>query len=135
MRAAIAILGVSFAVVLVTVEVGMLLGLVRNASLLIDDSRADLWVSTVDLKTFDFGVPFDQRKQYRIAAVPGVERVEEYNVTYSIWKLPGGGNVNIQIVASEENSALAAPLNLTEGNLEAAPKKEGYCASSLQIVS
>ena len=81
--------------------------------------KADLWISTVDLKTFDFGVPFDQRKMSRIKAVPGVERVEEYNVVYSTWTLPGGGNVNVQIVASEENSEMCAPLNLTEGSLEA----------------
>src|SRR5260221_11294367 len=87
-RAAIATLGVVFAVVLVTVEVGMLLGLVRNASLLIDNSRADLWISTVDVKTFDFATPIDQRKRYRIEAVPGVQHVAEFNVSYSIWKLP-----------------------------------------------
>src|SRR5471032_1435575 len=118
MRGAIAILGVVFAVVLVTVEVGMLLGLVRNASLLIDQSRADLWVSTVDVKTFDFATPIDERKRYRIEAVPGVERVEEFNVSYSIWKLPGGGNANCQVIAFDERSDLAAPLNLAEGDLE-----------------
>jgi putative ABC transport system permease protein len=118
-RAAAAILGVVFAVVLVTVEIGMLLGLVRNASLLIDQSNADLWVSTVDVKTFDFATPFDQRKRYRIEAIPGVERVEEYNVTYSVWKLPSGGNANCQVIALDEHGSLAAPLNLVEGSLEA----------------
>jgi putative ABC transport system permease protein len=117
-RCAIAVLGVVFAVVLVTVEVGMLLGLVRNASLLIDDSRADLWVSTVDVKTFDFATPFDRRKLFRIEAVPGVERVEEYNVSYSIWKLPGGGNANVQVIAMDERGSLSAPLNLVSGSLE-----------------
>lgn len=118
-RASVAVLGVVFAVVLVTVEVGMLMGLVRNASLLIDQSKADLWVSTVDVKTFDFATPFDQRKRYRIEAVPGVEKVEEYNVTYSVWKLPGGGNANCQVIALDESGDLAAPLNLIEGSVDA----------------
>jgi putative ABC transport system permease protein len=118
-RGAVAILGVVFAVVLVTVEIGMLLGLVRNASLLIDQSRADLWVSTVDVKTFDFATPFDRRKLYRIEAIPGVERVEEYNVSYSVWKLPGGGNANVQVIALDDHGSLAAPLNLVEGSLAA----------------
>jgi len=116
-RSAIAVLGVVFAVVLVTVEIGMLLGLVRNASLLIDDSRADLWVSTVDVKTFDFATPFDQRKRYRIEAIPGVERVEEFNVSYSVWKLPGGGNANVQVVAIDPRGWLSPRLNLVEGSL------------------
>ena len=72
MRASVAILGVVFAVTLVTVEVGLLLGLVRNASLLIDNARADLWVSTVDVKTFDFATPLSKRKRYRVEAVPRV---------------------------------------------------------------
>jgi putative ABC transport system permease protein len=116
-RAAIAMLGVVFATVLVSVEVGMLLGLVRNASLLIDESKADLWVSTVDVKTFDFATPVDQRKRYRIEAIPGVERVEEYNVSYSIWKLPSGGNANCQVIAFEERGTLAAPLNVVAGDI------------------
>jgi putative ABC transport system permease protein len=119
LRTAVAIMGVVFAVVLVTVEVGMLLGLVRNASLLIDQSNADLWVSTVDVQTFDFATPMEQRKRYKIEAVAGVERVEEYNVSYSVWKLPSGGNANCQIIALDEKGQLAAPLNLVEGNLEA----------------
>jgi putative ABC transport system permease protein len=117
-RGAIAVLGVLFAVVLVTVEVGMLLGLVRNASLLIDQSTADLWVSTVDVKTFDFATAIDQRKRYRVEAVPGVERVEEYNVSYSIWKLPGGGNANVQVIAMNDRGTLAAPVNLVAGSLD-----------------
>ena len=118
-RSGVAVLGVMFAVVLVTVEVGMLLGLVRNASLLIDTSKADLWVSTVDVKTFDFATPFDQRKRYRIEAIPGVERVEEFNVCYSVWKLPGGGNANIQVISMDERGSLPAPLNLVAGSLDA----------------
>src|SRR5437764_15269557 len=114
-RFLIAVFGVIFAVVLVTVEIGMLLGLVSNASLLIDESRADLWVSTVDVKTFDFATPFDQRKRYRIEAVPGVERVEEFNVSYSVWKLPTGGNANCQVIGLDDRGQLAAPLNLVEG--------------------
>lgn len=118
-RAGVATCGVVFAVVLVTVEVGMLLGLVRNASLLIDTSRADLWVSTVDVKTFDFATPLSQRKKYKIESVPGVERVEEFNVSYSVWKLPSGGNANCQVIAFEENGTLAPPLNMVAGDAKA----------------
>lgn len=117
-RMVVAVLGVVFAVVLVTVEVGMLLGLVRNASLLIDRSNAELWVSTVDVKTFDFATPLSQRKKYLIQSIPGVERVEEYNVSYSVWKLPTGGNTNIQVVAFDPWSPLAAPIELVQGNLD-----------------
>lgn len=119
MRAGVAIFGVVLAVTLVTVEVGMMLGLVRNASQLIDDSGADLWISKVDVKTFDFGTPFDQRKGERIKAIPGVASVEEFNVSFSIWRLPTGGNTNCEIVAIDEHGTLAPKLNLVSGSIEA----------------
>lgn len=117
-RMSVAVCGVVFAVVLVTMEVGMLLGLVQNASLLIDRSDADIWVSTVDVKTFDFATPLAQRKKYLIQSVPGVAKVEEYNVSYSIWKLPTGGNANCQVVSFDPRGKLQATLDLCSGSLE-----------------
>lgn len=117
-RTTVAVLGVTFAVVLVTVEVGMLLGLVRNASLLIDRSDADLWVATLDVKTFDFATPFDARKQYRIEAIPGVERVEEFNSSYSVWKLPSGGSTNVQVIGIDLRGQMAPRIDLVSGSLE-----------------
>ena len=118
MRAMVAVCGVVFAVVLVTMEIGMLIGLVRDASLLIDRSRADIWVSSVDVQTFDFATPVSQRKKYLIRSVPGVEKVEEYNVSYSIWKLPTGGNANCQVIGFDPKGTLAAPLNMEKGRLD-----------------
>lgn len=117
-RLVIAVCGVGFAVLLVTVEVGMLLGLARNASLLIDRSSADIWVTSVDVKTFDFAVPMDTRKKYLLQSIPGVELVEEYNVGYSMWKLPDGGVVNIQVVGAEERSRLAAEVDVCGGRFD-----------------
>ncbi len=118
MRMWLVVFGVVFAVVLVVVEVGMLLGLMRNASLLIDRSRADIWVSKVDVKTFDFASPFDRRIQHQIKSVPGVDRVEEFNVSYTMWRLPTGGNISVQVVGFDVHGKLAPPLALSEGNVE-----------------
>lgn len=118
LRVMVVVLGVTFAVVLVTVEIGMLLGLVRNASILIDDSRADLWVTKTDVKTFDFATPFERRNRWLIQAVPGVERVEEFNASYTMWRLPSGGNTSVQVVGLEDRGSLAAPLRLISGSLE-----------------
>ena len=118
-RMLVAVSGVAFAVVLVVMELGSLLGLLRNASLLIDRSRADIWVSTVDVQTFDFATPVERRKKYLLQSVPGVARVEEYNVSYGVWKLPSGGNTNCQVVSFDLRGELHAPLTLCEGRLEA----------------
>ncbi len=115
LRMAAGVLGILFAVVMMTVPVGMLLALSRNASLLIDRSRADLWVSTVDVKNLEFATPVERRKRYLIESVPGVTRVEEFNTSYSMWKLPGGGKVNVQVVGYDLRGDLAPPLKLCQG--------------------
>ncbi len=119
LRVGVLILGVTFAVVLVTVEMGMMLGLVQNASSLIDRSRADLWVSKVDVKTFDFATPFERRVRWRIESMPGVEKVEEFNVSYTMWRLPSGGNISVQVVGYDLEGVLAPELNLVAGSAEA----------------
>lgn len=119
LRAGIAVAGVVFAVVLVTIEIGMLLGLVRDASLLIDRSSADIWVSVRDVKTIDFVTPMDHRNQYLIQSVPGVERVEEYNVSWSVWKLPDGGNANCIVIGYDPQGQLGAKLPMSAGSIEA----------------
>lgn len=113
------VFGVVFAVVLVVVEVGMLLGLVRNASILIDRSRADIWVTKVDVKTFDFASPVDRRVCHRLESVEGVERVEEFNLSYTMWRLPTGGTISVQVVGFDVHGELAPELDLREGELEA----------------
>lgn len=118
LRVMVVIFGIVFAVVLVTVEIGMLLGLVRNASILIDDSRADLWVTKTDVKTFDFATPFERRNRWQIQSVPGVERVEEFNASYTMWRLPSGGNTSVQVVGLEDHGSLAAPLQLISGSVD-----------------
>lgn len=117
LRMLVAICGVVFSVVLVTVELGMLLGLVQNASVLIDRSRADIWISKVDVKTFDFATPFDRRKRYQIESIPGVARVEEFHASYTMWKLPTGGNASVQVVGFDPAGRLGPGLDLTAGDL------------------
>ncbi len=117
-KMAIVIFGVVFAVVLLTMEVGMLLALVDNASLLVNRSRADIWVSTLDVQTFEFATPISSSKKYQIEAIPGVNLVEEFIISYSIWKLPQGGNSYVQVIGLDPKGKLFAPLNLVEGRME-----------------
>ena len=116
-RTAIAVLGVVFAVVLVTVEVGMMLGMMHNSSVLIDHSSADLWISGAGVKTFDFAQPFPLRKKDRVMAIPGVEAIERFDVSFGAAKLNDGSEANVQVIALDERGALAATLPLASGSL------------------
>ncbi len=117
MRVAVAIGGITFAVVLVTCEIGMMFGMTRNASILVDRSSADLFVSSPNNKTFNFASPIMHRKRYQIESVPGVAHVEEFNAILSLWKLDDGGNAACQIIAFDLLGHLAPRLNMVAGNI------------------
>jgi putative ABC transport system permease protein len=118
LRFAIAIAGIMFAVVLVTLEVGLLSGLMRNASLLIDTARADLWISAPELQTIDFSTPFANQNKFRVLTVAGVEKAECFSLAFTGWKLPTGRTLVVQIVGIDTRGDLYAPIDVVEGNLE-----------------
>jgi putative ABC transport system permease protein len=132
-RMAVAVLGVVFAVVLVTVEVGMLQGMLHNASMLIDNSKADLWVSGAGVKTLDFGQPFPVRKKDRLLAIPGVESVEEFAVGFSAAKLRDGSEANVQVIGIDERGELAAPLPLIAGSMEELHNQEAIAVDEADL--
>lgn len=117
LRMSVAVFGVAFAVLLTTALVGMMLGMTRNASLLVDRTQAELLVSVPNIKTFDFASPMARRKKYLVESVPGVQRVEEYNVAMSVWKLPDGGNATCQIVAFDLDGEMGPMLDISQGRL------------------
>jgi len=117
LRLAAAVSGIVFSVVLVTLELGLLAGLMRNASLLIDTARADLWISAPDLQTIDFSTPFAEQKKYSIQAVAGVEKVERFSLAFTAWRLPSGTNLLVQVVGVDIRGDLHPPINVVDGNL------------------
>jgi putative ABC transport system permease protein len=118
LRAGVAVTGIVFSVILITLETGLLSGLMRNASLLIDSSRADLWITAQDVPTIDFSTPLESRQKFRIEATPGIEKVEEFSCSYSVWKLANGTNANVQITGLDLRGTLGPTVQVVEGNAD-----------------
>jgi putative ABC transport system permease protein len=119
LRFAVAIAGVSVAVMLVLVQVGLYFGFMDTASALIDASNADLWVGKKANQSFEFASPFDERTYYRVASVPGVERAERVLINFAQFKLDTGGDLGVQIVGVETTPGRApmlAPWHVVEGD-------------------
>src|SRR5262249_10814697 len=72
------LLGVTFAVVLVNLQGGLLVGLLKKASLLIDYSGADVWVGHRHMNNVDMGNFIPERWVDRVRGVEGVERADPY---------------------------------------------------------
>ena len=86
-----ALVGVVFSVVLVNVQGGLFVGLIRKASLLVDQGDADIWVGHKRMNNVDFPHDIPRSWGQRIRALEGVARAEPYLVGHSVMTLPDGG--------------------------------------------
>jgi putative ABC transport system permease protein len=112
----VAAAGVSVSVLLVLIQVGLYLGFMQNASSLIDNSTADLWVTGAGNENFDFAAPFEERYFYRVSETPGVAKAERLILAFGQFKLDNGGNQGVEVVGLERDSTLLAPWNVVGGD-------------------
>lgn len=101
-----ALVGVVFSVVLVNVQGGLFVGLIRKASLLVDQGDADVWVGHKKMTNVDFPHDIPRSWEQRIRAVHGVKRAEPYLVGHSVMTLPDGGFENVLVVGCDPASHL-----------------------------
>ncbi len=101
-----AVVGVVFSVVLVNVQGGLFVGLIRKASLLVDQGDADIWVGHKKMNNVDFPHDIPRSWGQRIRAVEGVERAEPYLVGHSVMTLPDGGFEQVLVVGCDPASLL-----------------------------
>ena len=71
-RFIITLIGVTFSVVLVFSQFGIYFGFMRNASIIIDNTPVDIWVTSKNSANFDFPLPFPESKVHKVKEVPGV---------------------------------------------------------------
>ncbi len=117
-KLATALVGVVFAVVLMNVQGGLFLGLIRKASLLVDQGGADIWVGHRSMTNVDFPRDVPRRWVHRIRSVTGVQRAEPYLLGHSVMTLPSGGFEQVLIVGAESASPLGGASQLATGQLE-----------------
>lgn len=111
-----ALVGVVFAVVLVNVQGGLFLGLIRKASLLVDQGAADLWVGHRKMNNVDFPHDVPRRWVHRIRSVPGVERAQSYVIGHTMMTLPSGGFEQVLVVGCDPTTLLGAAHQFVEGD-------------------
>ena len=116
-RLAVTVTGIVFAVVLIVVELGLFVGFTSTTSSLIDNSGADLWVTSTHVPYIEMGVPFSERKLYQVKAVPGVADAEKYIVRFSQWKRPDGQQESVQVVGINPDKPFGRPWNLVLGSV------------------
>src|SRR5262245_32802290 len=86
----IAFIGVLFSLVLVNIQGGLFLGMIRKASLLVDHCEADIWIGHRGLENADLPHDIPQAWLDRVRGIPGIDRVDPYIVQWAPMTLRNG---------------------------------------------
>ena len=127
-----ALVGVCFSVILVNIQGGLFLGMIRKASMLVDHGQADIWVGHRKMYNIDFPRDIPRRWLYRIEGLPGIARAEPYIVGFSEMTLPTGGFEGVVVVGVEEASLLGNTWNLQQGQPDDVLKTDGIIVDELE---
>jgi putative ABC transport system permease protein len=116
LRFAITVSGVAFAVMLVFVQVGLFLGLLRNASITIEKLDADLWITSHNVPNVDFAKRYPEVSLQRVRAIPGLERADNLIVAFMSTALPSGAQETMVVYAMEDFAYWRMPWNVVSGD-------------------
>src|SRR5439155_27304716 len=106
------VLAVAFSALLITVQFGIMLGLLSLTSVPVDLAAADLWVGHPQVLSVDIGRPIPEAWLTRVKAQPEVERVEKYLIWLMMADKPG----------SQTSICLVIGTRLDDGSLGALPQ-------------
>ncbi|XXJ20934.1 ABC transporter permease [Desulfovibrio caledoniensis] len=115
-RLCVTLTGIVFAVVLITVEIGLFLGFTRTISAVIDNSGADVWVTSRGVKNFDIALPLKERKYYEVLSLPEVGDAAKFIIRFADWKKPDGLQESIEIIGYETDKDMGGPWNFVRGS-------------------
>ena len=80
-----AVLAVAFSALLISVQSGILIGLLALVSVPIDHSTGHVWAGYPGVRSVDLGRPIPERWAGKLAADPAVDRVEPCMLGFSQW--------------------------------------------------
>lgn len=110
--------GIMFAVSLVTIQTGILNGFLKSTTLLIDSSKADIWLVSDELVNFELTEPLFYGQLNTIREVEGVQKVEFLIRGGAIWNPPKGEISPLTIVGFNPDGELFEPGKIIKGNLQ-----------------
>ncbi len=115
-RFAVTVMGVAFAVALVFVQVGLFEGLLSNASITIEQSAADLWITARHAPNVDLASTFPETYVQRVRSVPGVARADNLIVWVVRVALPTGATEDAVVYGLEDCVRWRLPWQVEAGD-------------------
>src|SRR2546425_10572723 len=116
-RFAITVAGGAFAVTLVFVQVGLFWALLSTASVRIETTAPELWITPANTPNVDFSRPFSEDYVDRIRSIPGVARADNLIVFFMQVALPTGASESVVVYALEDFRRWNVPWRVLEGDV------------------
>jgi putative ABC transport system permease protein len=114
---AVAVVGVSFSVILMAGQIGVFLGFMENSALMIDHTDADIWITSQNSRNFDFSQPLPERKLNLALRVKGVASGEKLMFGWSTIRNPDGGSEQVEIIGFNPDTGIGGPWVMREGDI------------------
>jgi putative ABC transport system permease protein len=113
------LVGITFSVVLVMVQMGLFLGFGHMVTTMIDHANADLWVLPKGAKCFEDPSVLDVRLRDKIASVDGVASAAPLVIGFSDWRIESGEVTPVFIIGADLKADALLPWNVVEGDARA----------------
>lgn len=115
-RLIITLIGIIFSTVLTLVEVAIYLGMMGNATAVVQHTDADIWVVSQNVPNFDFSQPFPAYRIDRIRALDEVLWAEKIHVWFAFLKLADGRREQAQVIGFNPDTGVGGPWSMVTGS-------------------
>jgi putative ABC transport system permease protein len=113
----VTLIGIVFSVVLVAVQCGLYLGSEETIASMQDHTKADLWITPMETKSFDDASFLPGRERFAALSTPGVSSAEDLVVGFGLWRKPAGGMTSVLIIGSNHTSEGLMPWDVVDGTV------------------
>src|SRR6516165_1829411 len=110
LRFLLTVIGIGFAVFLMTFQGSLLAGFVRSASKIIDTTDGDIWVAARGVGFFDFPNTIPAPDAAQAYGIAGVAEVRKVIAGLTFWQRPSGSRKTIVVVGAEAGSSRDLPI-------------------------
>jgi putative ABC transport system permease protein len=112
------LVGIIFAIVLVTVQLGLFLGFQRMVTTMIDHAQADLWIGPAETQSFEATSLLDGRQRFRALSIEGVVDVAPVMMAFTYWRKPDGRSLTpVFLVGVEIGTGGLQPWSIVAGSV------------------
>jgi putative ABC transport system permease protein len=130
-RLAVTLTGVVFALVLIVIHGGLLLGFLETSTNIVEHSGADIWIAAQGIPHVNGGAAMPEARRYKALEVPGVARVDKFLLAFSTWKLPRGSEELVQIAGFDPDGRLGGPWNVVQGSIDSIRSEDAILIDEL----